>query len=93
MNRPQCGSRRAQLGIQMATVTTKLFRNTEATSRGYTRATVMRLAADERGAVMTEYVVVLGFVGIVSMPAFMYLGYVVAHSFSFMRGYVLFMYP
>jgi Flp pilus assembly pilin Flp len=60
------------------------------------RASVARLAIlarDERGAVMTEYLVITGFVGIAAIPAFVYLGYVVAHSFSFMRGYTLYMYP
>ncbi len=42
---------------------------------------------------MTEYVVVTGFVGLVSIPAFAYLGYVVAHNFAFAQGYALFMVP
>jgi hypothetical protein len=49
--------------------------------------------ADDRGAVMNEYVVVTGFVGLVAIPAFALLGYVVAHSYSFMQGYLLFMFP
>ena len=70
----------------------------QSTSRRSSRTTltnrsVARFVHDDRGAVMNEYVVVLGFVGLVSIPAFAYLGYVVAHSFSFMRTYVLFMYP
>jgi Flp pilus assembly pilin Flp len=52
-----------------------------------------RLLRDERGAVMTEYLVVTGFVALVSIPAFVYLGYVVAHSYSFMQGYALYMFP
>ena len=52
-----------------------------------------RFVHDERGVVMNEYVVVMGFVGVVSIPAFTYLGYVVAHNFSFLRTYLLFMYP
>ncbi|HEX4445593.1 MAG TPA: hypothetical protein VH044_02610 [Polyangiaceae bacterium] len=42
---------------------------------------------------MTEYLVVTGFVGLVSIPAFVYLGYVVAHTYAFMQGYALFMFP
>jgi Flp pilus assembly pilin Flp len=54
---------------------------------------VRRLLDDERGAVMTEYLVITGFVGLVSIPAFAYLGYVVAHSYAFMQGYALLMFP
>jgi len=49
--------------------------------------------ADDHGAAMTEYVVVVGFVALVSIPAFTFLGYVVAHSYSFVQSYALNMFP
>jgi len=57
------------------------------------RTTCIRWVGDDRGAVMNEYVVLTGFVGLVAIPSFALLGYVVAHSFSFMQGYLLFMFP
>jgi Flp pilus assembly pilin Flp len=72
---------------------TTLFPETPVRALTAARIALARLARDRGGAAMTEYVVVMGFVGLVSVPAFIYLGYVVANSFSFMRGYALYMYP
>jgi len=72
---------------------TTFFTQTPVRALVTARLALERLARDRRGAAMSEYVVVMGFVGLVSMPAFIYLGYVVANSFSFMRGYALYMYP
>lgn len=51
------------------------------------------LRADERGALMTEYVVVVGFVALVSIPALAFCGWAVAASFAHVRDYVLYPYP
>ncbi len=57
------------------------------------RATIKRLFSDERGAVMTEYVVVTGVVGIVTLPALLYCGVALARNFVFVRDYALFPFP
>jgi Flp pilus assembly pilin Flp len=52
-----------------------------------------RLAADRRGAIVTEYVVVTALVAIATIPAFLLAGAAVARSFVFVRGYMLFPFP
>jgi hypothetical protein len=42
---------------------------------------------------MTEYMAVLGFVGLISIPALVYCGWSVAASFAFVRNYVLYPFP
>lgn len=48
---------------------------------------------DARGAVMTEYVVVVGAVGIVTLATLLYCGVAVAHNFAFVRDYALYPFP
>ncbi len=52
-----------------------------------------RLLADERGAQLTEYTVITGFVALVSIPALISVGYAVAVSFAHIRQYALFPFP
>jgi Flp pilus assembly pilin Flp len=57
------------------------------------RATLKRFRDDDRGAVMTEYIVVTGFVAIVALPALLYCGVALARSFAFVRDYALYPFP
>ncbi len=52
-----------------------------------------RFVRDERGAVLTEYVAVTGFVALLSIPALLYCGYALVGSFAFVRDYVLYPFP
>ena len=52
-----------------------------------------RFLQDERGALLTEYVAVTGFVALVSIPALLYCGSQLAGSFAFVRNYVLYPFP
>jgi Flp pilus assembly pilin Flp len=53
----------------------------------------MKLLSDERGAMMTEYVAVTGFVALVTIPALLYCGVALATSFAHVRDYVLYPFP
>jgi Flp pilus assembly pilin Flp len=55
--------------------------------------TFKRLLRDERGALLTEYATVTGFVALVTIPALLYCGVALAHSFAFVRDYVLYPFP
>lgn len=57
------------------------------------RAILKRLLDDDRGAVMTEYVVVTGCVAIVCLAVLLFSGVALAHSFGFVRGYALYPFP
>ncbi len=52
-----------------------------------------RFLRDERGALLSEYVAVTGFVALVSIPALLYCGSQLAGSFAFVRNYVLYPFP
>jgi Flp pilus assembly pilin Flp len=54
---------------------------------------LVRLLGEERGAVMTEYVVVTGFVALVTIPSLLYCGLQLAVSFGFVRDYALYPFP
>ncbi len=54
---------------------------------------IQSLLRDQRGAVMTEYVVVTGFIGLASISALLFCGYMLAGSFSFVRNYTLYPFP
>ena len=73
--------------------TIQMQANVTGTKHSAPRHAFTRFVGDERGVVMNEYVVLTGFVGLVAIPSFALLGYVVAHSYSFMQGYLLFMLP
>jgi hypothetical protein len=51
------------------------------------------LVRDSRGAVMAEYVVLIGTVGIGSAAAFIYVGMAFVNSFNFVRGMLLTPFP
>jgi hypothetical protein len=51
------------------------------------------LATDTRGAIMAEYVVLIGTVGIGSAAAFIYVGIAFVNSFNFVRGMLLTPFP
>ena len=55
--------------------------------------TFKRFLQDQRGAVLTEYVAVTTFVGLVTLPALLYCGWQLAGSFAFVRDYVLYPFP
>jgi Flp pilus assembly pilin Flp len=57
------------------------------------RRVIRGFAADERGAVMTEYLVIVGAVGLMSIPALLYCGEAMARSFIFVQQYLLFPFP
>lgn len=42
---------------------------------------------------MTEYVVITGFVGLVSVPAILFCAWALAGHFAYVRDYVLFPFP
>ncbi len=48
---------------------------------------------DERGAMMTEYTVVTGFVAMLALPALLYCGVALAANFAHVRDYVLYPFP
>ena len=52
-----------------------------------------RLLRDDRGAVFVEYISLNGLVALVSLPALLYCGFVLAQSFVFVRDYVLYPFP
>jgi hypothetical protein len=52
-----------------------------------------RLHASDRGAIFSEYIILTGLVAIFSIPAFLLAGAAVAHSFVFVRGYMLYPFP
>lgn len=52
-----------------------------------------QLLLDERGAMMTEYATVTGFVALVTLPALLYCGVALATSFAHVRDYVLYPFP
>jgi Flp pilus assembly pilin Flp len=52
-----------------------------------------KLLRDERGALVTEYAVVTGFVALVSLPALLYCGVALAANFAHVRDYVLYPFP
>ncbi len=54
---------------------------------------MVRLLKDERGALMTEYVTVTGFVALVTLPALLYCGVSLAKSFAFVRDFALYPFP
>jgi Flp pilus assembly pilin Flp len=58
-----------------------------------TIARLRRLLRDDRGVVMTEYIVVTGFIALVTIPALAYCGLALAHSFSNVRDYILYPIP
>ena len=53
----------------------------------------VRLLKDDRGALLTEYTAVTGFVALVTIPALLYAGWALAASFGFVRNYVLYPFP
>jgi Flp pilus assembly pilin Flp len=53
----------------------------------------MKLLSDQRGAMMTEYATVTGFVALVTIPALLYCGVALATSFAHVRDYVLYPFP
>jgi len=57
------------------------------------RTGLKRLRDDERGALMLEYIVIVGFVAIVSIPALLFCGVAVAKNFAFVRNYALYPFP
>ena len=65
----------------------------DAGASAHRRRLLARLQADERGAIFSEYVILTGLVAIVSIPAFLFAGAAVAHSFVFVRGYMLYPFP
>jgi Flp pilus assembly pilin Flp len=56
-------------------------------------AKLRQLFRDERGAVMTEYVTVTGFVALLTIPALLYCGVQLANSFVFVRSFMLYPFP
>jgi len=52
-----------------------------------------QLLTDQRGAVLTEYVVVVGTVGLATLPALLYCGWALVGNFSFVRNYLLYPFP
>jgi len=58
-----------------------------------TWARLRELLCEERGAVMTEYVAVTGFVSLVTIPSLLYCGLQLATSFGFVRDYALYPFP
>jgi Flp pilus assembly pilin Flp len=51
------------------------------------------LLRDESGAVFTEYVVLTGFVALVSVPAILFCAFVLAKHFFAIRWYALMPFP
>jgi Flp pilus assembly pilin Flp len=62
-------------------------------NRATARRLLARLRADERGAIFSEYIILTGLVAVFSIPAFLIAGAAVAHSFVFVRGYMLYPFP
>jgi Flp pilus assembly pilin Flp len=52
-----------------------------------------RVATDERGAVMAEYVVLIGTVALGSAAAFLTIGVALVNSFGFVRNLLLIPFP
>jgi len=57
------------------------------------RAALRSFVADDRGVVMTEYVVVTGLVGVACLAVLLASAWTVAASFAHARDYVLFPFP
>jgi Flp pilus assembly pilin Flp len=55
--------------------------------------TLGALVQDERGALMTEYIVVTVFIALGSSAAILYCAYVLAENFAAVRDYLLFPFP
>src|SRR5258708_25401786 len=51
------------------------------------------LLRDERGAVMMEYVVIIGFVALGSIPALLFCAWALAQNFAYVRDYALYPFP
>ena len=60
---------------------------------GHSMRSFKQLLWDERGAMMTEYATVTGFVALVTLPALLYCGVALATSFAHVRDYVLYPFP
>jgi Flp pilus assembly pilin Flp len=56
-------------------------------------AKLRQLLQDERGAMLTEYVTVTGFVALLTIPALLYCGVQLANSFVFVRSFMLYPFP
>ena len=52
-----------------------------------------RGVADARGATSTEYIIIVAFVALASVSAFLFLGKAVDHDFTSARAYVLYPVP
>jgi len=57
------------------------------------RAEWKKLRDDTRGALMLEYIVLVGFVAIVSIPALLFCGLSLMKNFVFVRNYALYPFP
>jgi Flp pilus assembly pilin Flp len=56
-------------------------------------SSLRKLLRDQRGAMMTEYTVVTGFVALITLPALLYCGVALAANFAHVRDYVLYPFP
>ena len=57
------------------------------------RALSSALVRDTRGATSTEYIIIVAFVALASVSAFLFLGKAVDHNFTSARSYVLYPVP
>ncbi|HEY2514069.1 MAG TPA: hypothetical protein VGI39_24550 [Polyangiaceae bacterium] len=56
-------------------------------------ARITRFVRDTRGAVMVEYSALLGFVGIVTLPALILCGIALTSGFQAVRNFLLYPFP